>query len=221
MKALQVESLFASFDRLQKLYGNKNLSSIYGAGCIHNPKLFLIFINPTARNVSASFDWEGIRAPWLGTKHVWKIFYDLGFISKNLFRVTQIYKVHEWDKDFANNLYTDLADNKVYVTNFAKCTQTDAKPLSNFVLKKYFKLLLREISQVNPFKIISFGNQVSSLLLDKPVRVANYDGRKEEFLDYGDVKVKVYPVYYPVGQGMRNMEKAIKIIKRIKHSKDI
>lgn len=36
------------------------------------------------------------------------------------------------------------------------------------------------------------------------------------FLDLTNGKrVKVYPVYYPVGQGMRNMRKSINLIKKI------
>ena len=52
MKDLQLPQLFDAFDKLQQIHGDKNLLSVYGAGCIKQPKLFLLFMNPTGRNVS-------------------------------------------------------------------------------------------------------------------------------------------------------------------------
>ena len=73
---------------------------------------------------------------------------------------------------------------------------------------KYF-LTKNEIAMVNPKHIISFGNQVSSILLGKNIRVSDYKKTQKEILSINDIDYKVYPVFYPVGQGMRNMPKAI------------
>jgi len=64
-----------------------------------------------------------------------------------------------------------------------------------------------EINSVNPKNIITFGNQVSSVLLDKNIKVSEYR-KKYDLIDVNGSKVKVFPVYYPVGQGMRNIKKA-------------
>jgi len=50
---LQIEHLKKDIDKLQTIYGNPKLNAIYGAGCIHDPKVLFLFMNPTARNISA------------------------------------------------------------------------------------------------------------------------------------------------------------------------
>ncbi|KKP29559.1 MAG: phage SPO1 DNA polymerase-related protein [Parcubacteria group bacterium GW2011_GWA2_31_28] len=69
---MQVTSLFEEFDKLQSIHGDKDLDSIYGCGEINNPSLCLVFMNPTARNVSSDKKWNCLKAPWIGTKNIWK-----------------------------------------------------------------------------------------------------------------------------------------------------
>jgi len=57
--------------------------------------------------------------------------------------------------------------------------------------------------------------QISSILLRKPISVSKYDGINHEELMLNGTVYKVYPSYYPVGQGQRNMPKALEIIKKI------
>lgn len=212
---LQLKSLFPKFNTLQTQFGDKDLKPICGAGCIRSPELFLIFMNPTGRNVSANPKWKGIRAPWIGTKNVWKLLFESGLLSKKFFEETQRLKSNEWTSRFAEELYSHLAKNKIYITNFAKCTQTDARPLKNDVFHAYRELLLKELHLVRPKKIVTFGKLVSSLLLEKSIKVSEYDGTKNEILSIKGVEYSVYPTHYPVGQGFRNMAKSITRIKYI------
>lgn len=209
---LQIKSLFPKFDKLQKIHGDKNLFSIYGAGCIKNPKLFFVFMNPTSRNVSTSKSWKGIHAPWIGTKNVWKIFFEVDAISKNTYEKILKMSASQWTEEFAKSLYEELSKKKIYITNLAKCTQIDARPLKDKIFHEYRNLILDEIRLINPKNIISFGNQVSSILLNKKIKVSDYNDLDFEILEK---KYRVYPVFYPVGQGMRNMPKAISRIKLI------
>ena len=102
----------------------------------------------------------------------------------------------------------------MFITNLGKCTQIDARPLPDEVLKKYLDLLLKEIEIVNPKVIITFGNQVSSIILDEKISVSQ--SRKKEYnLDVNSKTYKVFPVYYPVGNGIFNMDKSIEDIKWI------
>lgn len=211
---LQLDVLFSEIDRLHKLHGSKNLVSIYGGGCIRDPKLFLLFMNPTGRNITATESWNGIRAPWIGTKNVWKLLYKLKLISLEEFNKTQKFKPNEWDEEFAYEIYETLSRKKVYITNLAKCTQDDARPLSNKIFKEYLEIIYKELSLLSPQYIISFGNQVSTVLLKKPIKVSDYVD-KHEYLEIGNKKMKVYPTYYPVGQGMRNMDKAVSQISNL------
>lgn len=212
---LQIESLFSSFNNLQRLHGDKNLSAIYGAGCIRNPDLMMVFMNPTAKNISASKDWAGIHAPWLGTKNIWRIFTEIGRLSKITYLKTQKFKASGWTEKFCEQLYSDISKNKVYITNFSKTTQADARHLPNKHYREYLDLLKKEIEKVKPKKILSFGNQISSILLSRQVKVSEFEANFELLILPGDKKVEIYPVYYPVGQGMRNMQKSISLIKKI------
>ena len=82
------------------------------------------------------------------------------------------------------------------------------------VLKKYLNLLYQEIAIVNPKVVILFGNQVSSIVLKQNVSVSQC--RKQNFSkNIAGKEYKVYPVYYPIGNGMMNIEKAIEDIKYI------
>ncbi len=210
---MQVRKLHYKIDSLQGVYGDRNLKSIYGAGCIYKPDLMMIFMNPTGKNISAKKEWEGIRAPWLGTKNIWKLLYNTGLVSKNNFEKTQKIKSDKWNCEFAAQIYRDIESKECYITNLAKCTQTDARPLKDDIFRKYLNILKQEILFIKPKKIITLGNQVSSIILNKPISVKNYKKNQAEKLVIENQNFSVYPVYYPVGQGMRNMPLAVKKIK--------
>lgn len=123
-------------------------------------------------------------------------------------------KSGEWSNELAIKLYTALAKKKVYVTNLARCTQPDARHVPNMVFQESLPVTFREIAVVRPKVIISFGNQVSSNLLQQPIFVSKWRGKKEN-LHIGKNAFPVYPVYYPVGMGMQNMPKAVADIKKI------
>lgn len=212
---IQIASSRTNADRLQKIYGNPDIKAIYGAGCINNPKVLFMFMNPTARNISSSPSWEGLRAPWIGTKNVWRLFHSLDLIDTQSYDNIQNGSSDIWTEDFAFNLYKELSDKSIYVTNLAKCTQDDARPLKNGIFREYFNDTLEEIYRVNPDKIVSFGNQVSSILLSKNIKVSDYESGEKESLTIKDKVFEVYPTYYPVGQGMRNIGKAEKRVKKI------
>ena len=104
-----------------------------------------------------------------------------------------------------------MENRKYFITNLGKCTQIDARPLTNEILGKYKNLLLKEINIIKPKIIITFGNQVSSIMLNKNISVSQM--RKQ----YCELKIKketykVFPVYYPVGNGIFNIDKFIEDI---------
>ncbi len=83
-------------------------------------------------------------------------------------------KSDEWSEEFSEKLYKEIAAKKVYITNLAKCTQIDARPLSDKVFKEYLALTQEELAIVQPKHIITLGNQVSSILLGRPIKVSEY-----------------------------------------------
>ncbi|MBI2475600.1 hypothetical protein HYV69_04240 [Candidatus Uhrbacteria bacterium] len=211
---LQLDHLKKDIDKLQKLHGNPKLSAVYGAGCICKPNILFLFMNPTARNISSFPQWKGLRAPWIGTKNIWKLLNSLGILDNQTFKIIQSGS-SVWTCDFAFAVYNELNKKSIYITNLAKCTQNDARALKNGVFKEYLINTLEEIYMINPLKIISFGNQVSSILLNKRIQVSDYERNEKEILKLKNKIFDVYPVYYPIGQGMRNINKAINRINSV------
>ena len=203
-----LEELVKKYDKMQKKYGDPKLDSINFGGCLENPDVCFVFMNPTARNVTSSKEWKGIKSPWVGTKNVWTLFNKLGLIDDEIYTRIRSIKGSDWTYEFAEEVYGQVAKNKFYITNLAKCTQVDARPLPDSVYKDYLNLFLKEMEIVNPKVIILFGNQVSSVVLGEKISVSQV--RKKEFLLKN--KFKCYSVFYPVGNGCFNVDKSIEDI---------
>ena len=213
-KKEELEKLNKSHDRLQKKFGAKELDYICHGGKIDNSDICFVFMNPTGRNIASLKSWTGIKAPWLGTKNIWKLFNKVGLMEDEIYNEILSKKPKDWDYSFSNKVYKNVSDNNYFITNLGKCTQVDARPLSDDVLRSYLKLLLKEIDIVKPKVIITLGNQVSSIVLNKKISVS--ENRKT----YYEKKIKgnmykIFPVYYPVGNGIFNMDKSIEDIRWI------
>ena len=213
-KILKNEKLIKEFDILQEKFGSVNCNSVYGGGKDNKPDFCLVFMNPTAKNIATNKEWKGIRCQWLGTKQVWNFLANAGLFDKDLNNQIQNMRPKDWSPKFCKEVYDEVAKQGLYITNLAKCTQDDARPLPDKVFKEYRDLLLEEIKMVNPKKIILFGNQVSSIVLNKKVSVSEYRKISEDLV-IDKKNFKCYPVYYPVGNGSFNAPKAIEDIKFI------
>lgn len=211
-----LEELVKKYDKMQKKYGDPKLDSINFGGCTDNPDVCFVFMNPTARNITSSKEWKGIKSPWVGTKNVWDLFNKLGLIDNDIYSKIKSIKGSEWTYEFAEEVYGQVAKNKFYITNLAKCTQIDARPLPDSVYIDYLNLFMKEMEIVNPKVIILFGNQVSSVVLGEKISVSQV--RKQEFTL--KKKFKCYSVYYPVGNGRFNMDKSIEDILYIINSQN-
>jgi len=210
LKDLQITPIPKDEKLLYSKYGHGGIDMVRGAGKLQKPRLMLLFMNPTARNVSSNPEWKGLKAPWIGTKQVWKMLTQLGLLKEEI--ISNIYnlKPEEWTEENALNLYSHVAEQDVYITNLASCTQPDARHLKDSVFREYLPIIRNEIKIVKPRKIVTLGNQVSSILLEKNISVSNYPKTELENIEIEGELFKVFPTYYPVGQGQRNMPKAIK-----------
>lgn len=213
-KKEKLDKLNKSYERMQKKYGAKELDSICNGGCIDNPDICFVFMNPTGRNIASLKSWKGIKAPWLGTKNIWKLFNKVGLLSDDVYTEIMSKKPKDWDYLFSEKVYKNVKENNYFITNLGKCTQVDARPLSDDVLGSYLKLLLKEIDIIKPKVIVTFGNQVSSIVLGKKISVSQNRKTYYEKKIKGNV-YKIFPVYYPVGNGIFNIDKSIEDIKWI------
>lgn len=211
---MKLQDLNKEYDKLQIKYGAKELHSIYNGGCIENPDICFVFMNPTGRNIASLPEWNGRRSPWIGTKNIWKLFNKIGLLNDDIFNEIISKKPNDWNENFADEVYNDIEQKKVFITNLGKCTQIDARVIPNEVYKEYLGLLFKEIEIVKPKIIITFGNQVSSIILDKNISVSQC--RKQKFVkSINNKEYSIYPVYYPIGNGMMNIDKAIEDLKYI------
>lgn len=211
---MKLKDLEIEYDKLQKEYGAKELDAIYNGGCSKNPDICFVFMNPTGRNIASSKEWKGIKSPWIGTKNIWDLFYAVDLLDEKIYREIKSIKPNEWTEEFAKEVYKNVSDNRYFITNLGKCTQVDARELPNSVYDKYLELLEKEIEIINPKVVILFGNQVSSIVLNKKISVSQC--RKELFKkEINGKEYNCYSVYYPVGNGRFNIDKSIEDIKYI------
>ena len=211
---MTLEDLKQEYDKLQTIYGDKKLDSIYNGGCDKNPNICFVFMNPTKRNIASAKSWKGLKSPWIGTKNIWDLFYKLDLLDEDIYVKIKSIKGPDWTEEFANEVYDNVKKHRYFITNLGKCTQVDARPLPDSVYKEYLHLLEKEIDIINPKVIVLFGNQVSSIVLDKKIFVSQC--RKQSFIKRINNKEYVcYPVFYPVGNGRFNIGKSIEDIKWI------
>jgi DNA polymerase len=214
---MTIDELSREHDKLQTIYGSGDLNSIHFGGRDRRPNIMLVFMNPTKANIAAQKTWRGIRAPWIGTKNIWKLLNGAGLFDDELFKTIQSYRPADWTPEFADKVYDEVAKNNIFITNLGKCTQDDARPLPDKIFRQYLDLLLEEIKIVDPSVIVTFGNQVSSILLDQKIEVSKCRARTFQKTIHGKTYL-VYPLYYPVGQGMRNIDKSIEDLRAIGRS---
>jgi DNA polymerase len=210
-KKKQLNILCKRYDEMQQKFGDEKLNSIYFGGCIDNPNVCFVFMNPTKRNIAATKEWKGERAPWIGSKNIWELFLKLSLINSEIYKKIKSIKGNGWNESFAKEVYNKIEDNKIFITNLAKCTQSDARELSDDVYKQYLDLFFKEIDLVNPKTIVLFGNQVSGIVLNKKISVSQC--RKQEFIL--NKKYRCFCVYYPVGNGRFNINKSIEDLQYI------
>lgn len=211
---MNLEDLKQAYDKLQLKYGDKNLDSIYNGGCDINPDICFVFMNPTRRNIASNKSWKGLKSPWIGTKNIWDLFYSVKLLDKDIYQRIKTIKGKEWTEEFASLVYDNVKKHKYFITNLGKCTQIDARPLPDSVYEKYLHLFEKEMEIINPKVIILFGNQVSSIVLNKKISVSQCRKQKFEKVINGK-KYDCYSVFYPVGNGRFNINKSIEDIKYI------
>ena len=211
---MTLEDLKKEYDKLQLEYGDPSLDSIYFGGKEKNPDIAFVFMNPTGKNIASSKEWHGLKSPWIGTKNIWDLFSSLNLIDNDIYSQIKSIKPNEWTEEFAYKVYDNIKSHNIFITNLGKCTQVDARPLSDSVYKKYLKLFETEIEIINPKVIVLFGNQVSSIVLEEKVSVSQC--RKKKFIKSINGKdYECYSVFYPVGNGRFNIDKSIEDIKYI------
>jgi hypothetical protein len=119
MKNEKLGKLYKRVDHCKfcKTAGN-NLQHIHGYG-VMNPKLMLVLVNPTYRNLSSDPEYKSARFPFIGVRQFWKVLAGGGLISK-----TAAYDLplrSNWKRGHTEKLQRELLKNKLFLTNMVKC----------------------------------------------------------------------------------------------------
>ena len=213
-KMSQTEIIKRADELGQQNYTRTGLTSIYGAGASQAPKLALVFINPTQRNISSRPSWSGPRFPFIGVPRIWRLFSACGLLDSSF--VAKIDKRAEmWSVHDALQLEQELGRNRLYITNVIKETALDSKMPQKTLFNKYESLLHDELEFVQPKLIIAFGLVTYQALTGQNIRLADI---YEQAIETGRIPTgsshrhqPVVPCYFPVGRG--NPARAMQLLK--------
>ena len=197
-------------------YARTGLVSIYGGGAYKQPKLALVFMNPTSRNLSSRSLWLGPRFPFVGVYRIWHLLATCDLLSADF--VAQLPKSPKaWTVNTAISLQKELISRQLYVTNVIKETAVDSSLPPKAMFAKYETLLHDELAVVKPKLTIALGGFAYRSLTGENIRLAN---AYEQMLDCSEIlRVKtryrqtVVPCYFPVGRG--NPKRATTILKMV------
>ena len=125
---MKIEDLRKDYDELQVKYGAKELDSIYNGGCEKNPDICFVFMNPTGKNIASDKSWKGRKSPWLGTKNIWKLFYKVDLLSKeiNIIKPKIIITFENQVSSIILNKKISVSENRKNVTKY-KLIKTNIK----------------------------------------------------------------------------------------------
>lgn len=216
---MRLNEIWKEVDKLSKKFPSKH-NPIMGNGKCNNPKFMLVFINPTKANISSSPDWKGFRAPFIGTKPIWRVLYKAGWFNAQLMKVIEASDTN-WSEFLAETVYKSIAKRGLYLTNIVKWTGETAELPKARKIKAYLPLLKKEIKTIDPEYIITMGLIPFENLTGHKIKLGEYykEAMKKKQLKTFDLKInsktyKVIPCYFPVGRG--EPKKAIEILKLLK-----
>ena len=215
---MKLNELWKDVDEVNKKFPS-DYKPILGNGKCNRPKFMFVFINPTKANIGSHPDWKGFRAPFIGTKPVWRVFHKVGWFNNQLMKV--INASNTWSPRFANIVYKSLAKRGMYLTNIVKWTGSNADLPNAAKIKAYLPLLKKEIEIVKPKYIITMGLIPFEHLTGHKIKLGEYytEAMKRKKVKAYELKIssktyKVVPCYFPVGRG--NPKRAVEILKLLK-----
>jgi len=204
----------------EKHFPENKLMPILGNGKTLQPKFMFIFINPTRANISSDPGWKGPRFPFIGTKQVWRIFHRAGMFDDGL--MNEINHSGAWSPELTSKVLDSLKSRSFYFTNIVKWTGHDSALPDSEKIKLFLPILEREIEIVKPECIMTFGLIPFESMTGQKIKLKDYysEVMKSEKLrpfekQYGSLKTKVIPCYFPVGRG--DPKKAVEILKLAKN----
>jgi len=201
MRNTELQKLYRQVDRCKFCKAERNrLQHIHGYGAM-NPKLMLILINPTYRNISSNKEYQGDRFPFIGVRQFWKVLASGGLIDNKI--GFNLPTRTEWNSKHTAQIKKELVKNRLFLTNIVKCCYDHSAYPDKSVIENQLKLLAEEIRIVKPEKVVSFGGLVYKTLTGKNIKLADYwNGSQEKVVEaISGLDILVMPCYFPIGRG--------------------
>lgn len=176
-----------------------------GGGCSAQPRVMLVFINPTVRNITAHASWPGLRFPFAGKPKLWEILATAGFVRQDLpQRMAELGRTPE----MVELLMEETRRQGLYITNAVKCVDDGSNLPTAVRVAAGWPLLQSEIALVQPRYIVAFGLIPFRALTGCNIRLADQlwdvqQGRCEFFSSHtiDGQTYPVFPCYFPTGRG--------------------
>ena len=212
MRNAKLQKLYQVVNRCKfcKVEGNQ-LQHIHGYGAM-DPKLMLILVNPTYRNLSSDSKYKGDRFPFIGVRQFWKVLASGRLIDEKV--GFNLPTRTEWNNKHTEQIKKELIKNRLFLTNIVKCCYNHSAYPDKSVIENQLKLLAEEIRIVRPKKILAFGGLVYKTLTGKSIKLTDYWNSSQEKVAevVSGLGVPVMPCHFPIGRG--NPRKAIEILSR-------
>lgn len=212
MRNAKLQKLYQVVDRCKFCKAERNhLQHIHGYGAM-NPKLMLILVNPTYRNLSSDSKYRGDRFPFIGVRQFWKILAEGGLIDRKV--GINLPARTGWGDKHTQQIKKELLKNRLFLTNIVKCCYDHSAYPDKSVIEDQLKLLAEEIRIVKPKKIVAFGGLVYKTLTGESIKLADYwYGSQEKAVEIiSGLGTSVAPCYFPIGRG--NPQKAVEILRK-------
>lgn len=210
MKNKKLEKLYRRVDACKFCKRSRNkLQHIHGYGAM-NPRLMLILINPTYRNLSSDPKYRGDKFPFIGVRQFWKVLANGGLIDKKV--AFNLPLRAGWDDGYTIQIKNELVKNKLFLTNIVKCCYDHSAYPDKNVIESQLGLLAEEIKIVKPKTIVAFGVLVYKTLTGKNIKLTDYrSGLREKTTEaVSELGIPVVACYFPIGRG--NPRKASEIL---------
>jgi uracil-DNA glycosylase len=176
-----------------------------GGGCVDQPDLMLVFINPTVGNITAHAAWDGPRFPFAGKPKLWQILAEAGWVSADL--PTRIIELGPTPA-MVEMLITEARQQRLYLTNAVKCVDDGSNLPAAARVAAGWSFLQQEITLVQPRAIVAMGLIPFGVLTGHTVRLADelWHAQQGDYHAYLSRMINrhsypVYPCYFPTGRG--------------------
>lgn len=176
-----------------------------GGGCVNEPRLMLVLIHPTPRNVTAHAGWDCRRFPMAGKTRFWRILAAAGLVPPTL--------PEQLDALGPTPAAVEMLAKQarrcgLYLAHAVKCVDGGSTVPAARSLAHGWGILRQEIEIVQPRAVVALGLMPFHMLTGRTVRLSDelWRARHGASLSYPSHPVAgreypVYPCYFPTGRG--------------------